>query len=369
MLLHYRRLSAINKGNHASLLSLSTFGMFTAQNVLLMIKLIKGNWVPILLGVIIVWLAGKQVVQGLYDGQKDVLPGGLDLIADSTWTAPSLYLDNEPKGKQREMIIYGQDLIAHTAVYFGPHGSVAPNSNGMNCQNCHLDAGTRAWGNNYGAVFATYPQYRSRSNAVQDIYGRVNDCFERSLNGRSLDTGSYEMHAIYAYMKWLGQSVQKGRHPYGSGLPKLTLPERAADLKKGKLVYVNTCQSCHGPEGQGAENTAQTEYIYPPLWGEHSYNDGAGLYRLSNFASFVYNNMPLGQASHQHPGLSQEEAWDVAAFVNSQPRPHLDQRGDWPDVSKKPFDAPFGPYADSFPQRQHKYGPFQPIADAAKKNK
>jgi len=111
-------------------------------------------------------------------------------------------------------------------------------------------------------------------------------------------------------------------------------------------------------------NPGNAEYIYPPLWGEHSYNDGAGLYRLSSFASFVGNNMPFNQSTHEHPILSNEEAWDVAAFVNSQPRPHMDQHKDWPDITKKVFDVPYGPYADSFSEQQHRYGPFQPIVDA-----
>jgi thiosulfate dehydrogenase len=34
---------------------------------------------------------------------------------------------------------------------------------------------------------------------------------------------------------------------------------------------------------------------------------------------------------------------------------------DWPDASKKPFDHPFGPFADGFSAEQHKYGPFGPI--------
>jgi thiosulfate dehydrogenase len=99
-------------------------------------------------------------------------------------------------------------------------------------------------------------------------------------------------------------------------------------------------------------------YQYPPLWGDHSYNDAAGLYRLSNFAKYVKYNMPLG-ADHRHPQLSDEEAWDLAAYVNSQPRPHKSTPSDWPDVSKKPIDHPFGPYADAFSEQQHKYGPFK----------
>ena len=79
------------------------------------------------------------------------------------WVAPSLFSDNITKGNKRKMIIYGEDLIANTSKYFGPHGSVLQISNGMNCQNCHLDAGTRSWGNNYGAVASTYPKFRERS--------------------------------------------------------------------------------------------------------------------------------------------------------------------------------------------------------------
>jgi thiosulfate dehydrogenase len=105
------------------------------------------------------------------------------------------------------------------------------------------------------------------------------------------------------------------------------------------------------------------------LWGNHSYNNGAGLYRLSRFAGYVKDNTPFAQATHKAPALTDEEAWDVAAFVNSQPRPQKDLSNDWPDISKKPFDHPFGPYSDDFNDRQHKYGPFQPIVDARNKRK
>lgn len=296
---------------------------------------------------------------------------GTELIAateDSAWVAPSLYTDTETQGKEREMVIYGEDLIANTAKYLGPHGSVLQISNGMNCQNCHLDAGKRPWGNNYGGVYATYPKFRERSGTTESIYKRVNDCLERSLNGKPLDSNSKEMQAIYAYMKWLGKSVPKGQKPHGSGLPKLPFMDRAADPSKGRLVYINKCQSCHGENGEG-QRVNEISYATPPLWGPHSYNDGAGLYRISNFASFAKNNMPFNQASHQSPALKDEEAWDVAAFVNSQPRPHKNQGSDWPDASKKPVDFPFPPYADSFSQQQHKYGPYGPIEAARAMNK
>ncbi|HSB91906.1 MAG TPA: hypothetical protein VLC28_02260, partial [Flavitalea sp.] len=103
-------------------------------------------------------------------------------------------------------------------------------------------------------------------------------------------------------------------------------------------------------------------YTNPPLWGANSFNNGAGLFRISNFAGFVKNNMPFGEASHNNPKLTDEEAWDVAAFVVSQPRPQKDVGSDWPKLETKPIDLPFGPYPDTFSEQQHKYGPFKPIA-------
>lgn len=280
---------------------------------------------------------------------------------DSVWTAPSLYTDQVTKGEQRAIVMYGKELVAHTARYLGPKGLVKQTTNGMNCQNCHLNAGTKPFGNNYGAVYATYPKFRERSGTTESIYKRINDCFERSLNGQALDSNSREMQAIYAYIKWLGQDVPRGQKPVGSGLKKLPYLDRAADTVKGRLVYDNKCQTCHGPNGEGQLSLDGLEYATPPLWGKNSYSDGAGLYRLSNFAAYAMNNMPFDQASYKKPVLRPEEAWDVAAFVNSQPRPHKEQSADWPDISKKPVDFPFAPYADSFPEQQHKFGPYQPI--------
>lgn len=327
-----------------------------------MLKALKSNWIPVVLLLIVAVVTLQEIIS--YKRNKVEITRE---TIDSTWVAPSLFSDQLTAGKEREQVIYGQELVAHTAAYFGPKGSVLQISNGMNCQNCHLDAGTRAWGNNFGAVYATYPKFRERSGAVEDIYKRVNDCFERSLNGKSIDTASREMQAIYTYIKWLGKDVPKGEKPLGSGLEKLPFLDRVARPEAGRHVFINKCQTCHGPNGEGQPGLDGKTFATPPLWGHNSYNDGAGLYRLSNFASFIKNNMPFGQASHQSPVLSPEEAWDVAAFVNSQPRPHIDQSRDWPDIGKKPVDFPFGPYADAFTEQQHKYGPFGPIA-ASKAN-
>ncbi|MEO9020504.1 MAG: c-type cytochrome [Ginsengibacter sp.] len=259
-----------------------------------------------------------------------------------------------------KLIMYGYRLIVHTARYLGPKGVIAHISNGMNCENCHLEGGTKPFANNFAEVYSTYPKYIARNNSIQNIYGRINECLERSLNGQPLDTSSREMQAMYAYMKWLGEGVSKDNPPKGAVIPKLKYMSRAADPVAGKQVFEIYCQSCHGANGEGVMNLNGIGYTFPPLWGKHSFNDGAGFYRLGNFAEFVKNDMPLG-TTYQHPVLSDQQAWDVAAFVNSEPRPHKNQSMDWKDIAKKPVDFPFGPYTDTFSQRQHKYGPFLPI--------
>ena len=312
----------------------------------------------IIIIIVIVIVALTEIMKAIKPSDKQAFNTKPE---DSTWIPPSLFTDNLLEGEEREMVIYGEDIIANTSRYFGPHGSVAPITNGMNCQNCHLNAGKKNWGNNYSVVFSSYPKFRDRSGATETIYKRVSDCFERSLNGTAPDSTSREYKAIYSYIKWLGKDVKKGEKPVGSGIEKISYMDRAADPVKGKGIYTAQCQSCHGANGEGQLSLNGINYEYPPLWGQHSYNDGAGLFRLSNFAGYVKSNMPFNQATHSNPKLSNEEAWDVAAYVNSQPRPKKDLSKDWPDISKKPFDHPFGPYTDGFNETQHKYGPYKPI--------
>jgi thiosulfate dehydrogenase len=280
-------------------------------------------------------------------------------LQDPLWFGPdTIFIPNDSRGKQ---IRYGRELISNTAKYLGPKGSVTQISSGLNCQNCHLNAGAQPWGNNFFAVHSTYPQFRSRSGSLETETKRVNDCFERSMAGQTLDTAGKEMKAILSYIEWLGSDVKKGIKPKGVGVNELKILDRAADPVNGKSIFEAHCASCHGVDGQGKLNEDGVGYKFPPLWGSHSYNEAAGLFRLSRFAGYARDNMPIG-ATHDKPVLTDEEAWDVAAFVNSQSRPkHPFLKQDWPDISGKPFDHPFGPFADPFPESQHKYGPFGPI--------
>jgi thiosulfate dehydrogenase len=283
--------------------------------------------------------------------------------APVSWLPPAM--DESPSGATGELIRFGRELVEHTARYLGPRGTVRRISNGLNCQNCHLDAGTRPFAANFGAVASTYPKFRSRSGTIEGFEKRVNDCIERSLNGVPLNVNSRELRAIVAYLKWIGKDVRRGTIPFGTGLMQLRPLDRPGDPLKGRLVYEAMCARCHGTSGQGVRIADRAEWIYPPVWGSNSYNTGAGLFRISTLAGFVKANMPYG-VSYQKPLLSDEEAWDVAAFINSMPRPEKEFAGDWPDLASKPVDHPFGPYADAFSEAQHKYGPFAPILKSRK---
>jgi len=321
-------------------------------------KFLRESWLPVLLGLIILIVILKQTIF-TNAVEEETFPIPDNTVSKNEWRAPDI--NTLPDNEEGTMIRYGRELIVNTSLFFGPKGKIASITNGMNCQNCHLEAGAKSFAGSFSAVASTYPRYRERSGRVESIEFRINDCMQRSLNGQTIDSLCKEMRAMVAYIKWIGKDVPKEKKPAGAGLEDLALMDRAADPGKGKQVFVAKCQSCHGENGQGLINHDSSFYLYPPLWGPNSYNVGAGLFRLTRIASFVKNSMPFGTTSHNSPQLTNEEAWDVAAFVISQPRPEKQFSYDWPKIETKPADYPYGPFADNFSEKQHKYGPFPPI--------
>lgn len=268
--------------------------------------------------------------------------------------------------EEDNLIRYGRELITHTSRYLGPQGNIASITNGLNCENCHLEAGTKSFTNNFLGVASTYPKFRARSGRSESVEFRINECLQRSLNGEEIDSVSKEMRAMVAYIKWIGKNVDKNTKTDEIKTKEVSFLERAANSSKGAGIYVTKCKSCHGENGEGLKNPDSLSYLYPPLWGQYSYAVSAGMYRLTKLASFVKFNMPLG-ATFKKPQLTDEEAWDVAAYINSRPHPKKIFAHDWPKLSTKPVDYPFGPYADKFSEEEHKYGPFLAIEKAKKK--
>jgi thiosulfate dehydrogenase len=292
-------------------------------------------------------------------GEVAVVPGA------SIWTVPEV--GALPDDEHGRLVRRGRDLITATYAHIGPEVPDAANryaGNNLACSNCHLDAGTKKFAIPIFGLFGEYPRYNARSGAEITIEERVNGCMTRSMNGRAMPLQAPQMQAIIAYIKFLSTGVPAGQELPGLGVGKMPELTRPADPARGRPIYASACAGCHGMDGLGVRRSLPTVdlgYMMPPLWGPDSFNDGAGMARLITTANFIHFNMPHG-VDYLHPQLTAEDAWDVAAHLVSQPRPHkegLDR--DYPDLLQKPVDAPYGPYADGFGEEQHKYGPFAPI--------
>lgn len=208
------------------------------------------------------------------------------------------------------MVRKGRDLFINTQQLRGKYVG-----NGMNCANCHLDAGRRADSAPLWAAYTMYPAYRSKNDRVNTMEQRIQGCFRYSMNGKPPPSGSEALTAMLTYHYWLAKGAPTGVALQGRGYPRLAKPAKAPDTRRGQQVFEAQCAICHGDDGQGRKTEGQ--YAFPPLWGKDSFNWGAGMHRINTAANFIHANMPLGK-----PGsLSEQEAWDVAAYINSHERP------------------------------------------------
>jgi len=294
---------------------------------------------------------------------------------------PSLFVKTEisakdwkPKDIEAELasgfmpsdVKYGYQLIAESPKYMGPMAEdpdMRYAGNNLACVNCHLKAGTQVGSASWIGVTNRFPQFRGRSNSEGTIEDRINGCMQRSMDGDKLPVLSREMKSIVAYMEWLGEGLPKEREKEFKGFPKISIPEVAVDLEKGKALFSKECTVCHGENGKGQRFADSTKgYKYPPLWGADSYNNGAGMHRVITAAQFIMGNMPFGQATWDNPKLTDEEAYHLAGYINSFERPRKSNlEKDYPDLKLKPVSNPYGPWADDFAADQHKNGPFPTI--------
>jgi thiosulfate dehydrogenase len=233
-----------------------------------------------------------------------------------------------PEGPVGDAVRRGQLLVTRTREELPDHVG-----NGLHCTSCHLQGGTVANAGPWIGITGVFPEYRSRNAKVNVLQERVNDCFERSMDGEPLPVDGPDMTAIVAYMTWLSQGVPSGVPIEGRGFARIS-PPPTPDPERGKALYAEKCVACHGAEGRGTEGPGG-EYVFPALWGDRSYNIGAGMARLDTAAAFVRWNMPLGQGGT----LTDQDAYDVASFFIAQPRPDFARKGeDWPNGGK-PRDA------------------------------
>jgi len=279
-----------------------------------------------------IFLMGLTFMAGAAQAENHT-PGTQQTSQISRFSPP---LESEiPDDGFGKMVRKGRDIFINTQInakeYVG---------NGLNCVNCHLDAGRRADASPLWGAWGMYPAYRNKNKRVNDFAERLQGCFEFSMNGKVPPADSEVILALSTYAYWMAKGAPVGIRLPGTGYAKQGyVPPEPADYERGRKVYERSCALCHGGNGEGQK--AANSYIFPPLWGPESFNWGAGMAHLLDAAAFIKVNMPLGLGGT----LSDQDAWDVAMFMDSHERPQ-DPRftGDLADTRDKFHDGPWSLY-------------------------
>jgi thiosulfate dehydrogenase len=253
----------------------------------------------------------RRVVIGMIAVSAALIASSVALRAQTApvWTVPEVgALPRDAHGMQ---VREGRDLITATYAHIGPNVSDQSQrfaGDNLACGNCHLQAGTKKFGLALFGLYGDFPQYSSRIGNEIGIEDRINACMTRSMNGRSMPNDAPAMQAIVAYIKFLSTGVPAGKQLPGLGTGKMPELNRAADPERGRPIYARVCAPCHNTNGSGIRNSIPSSdlgYMVPPLWGNDTFNDGAGLARLINFATYIHFNMPHG-VDYFDPRLSVE---------------------------------------------------------------
>lgn len=251
------------------------------------------------------WLTGQKPVPA-------ASPKGA--MADLFTPPPESTIPNDEFGAsvRRGMAIF-------TATGTNAHDFVG---NNLSCSNCHLDAGRQAFSAPMWAAYPVYPKYRSKNKMVNTMEDRIKGCFTYSMNAQGSPSGGPPPYGsdvyrdLQSYFYWMSKGLPIGETPDGAGFGKIDKPALPPSRERGAQVFAANCAVCHGKDGLG-QTDVNGKTVFPPLWGPHSFNWGAGMHKVSSAAAFIQHNMPLSE-----PGkLSAQEAWDVATFVDSHPRP------------------------------------------------
>jgi thiosulfate dehydrogenase len=212
----------------------------------------------------------------------------------------------------------------------------------MSCNNCHLNGGQRELSLPLVGVAGMFPEYNKRSGRLYSLGDRIVDCFLRSENATGLGerdlptTTSKEVLALSAYITWLADGAQVGKNPTWRGRNTIAssslIPIEKLDPRRGEVLFMELCTNCHGADGQGV---AIGDKKAGPLWGPDSWNDGAGAARVYTLAGIIRYSMP-----YLNPGsLTDQEAQELAGFIDSKPRPSYPYKQQDYRTEKLPADS------------------------------
>lgn len=216
-----------------------------------------------------------------------------------------------PNGPLGRLIRQGELIFIHTGQF--AHRYVG---NDLTCESCHLDRGIKPYSAPLWGAYGIYPRYRKKNHTVSTLEERIQGCFRFSLNGTPPPLGGRTMKALLAYSFWVSRGAPVGLYLKGQGLRHMSKPAEPPSRLRGKRVFESRCSLCHGLDGQGTQ-ADNNQVAFPPVWGPRSFNKGAGFYNVGKLAGFIKMNMPLSKGQT----LSDQQAWDVAAYIDSQPRP------------------------------------------------
>ncbi|KAF1053602.1 MAG: Thiosulfate dehydrogenase [Stenotrophomonas maltophilia] len=235
---------------------------------------------------------------------------GSEVLADPAATFQAPEEASIPDNAFGDQVRQGKALFMETS-------KLAPEyvGNSLKCVNCHLDRGRLANSSPLWGAYPAYPAFRAKNNKVNSFAERLQGCFEFSMNGKAPPSDSPELKALTVYAYWMAKNAPTGVSLPGRGYPEVPQPREGYDIARGGQLYAQQCAICHGAQGEG--QLAHGEQVFPALWGANSYNWGAGMHRINTAAAFIKQSMPLGKGL----SLSDQQAWDVAAYINSHERP------------------------------------------------
>ncbi|PQO45510.1 c-type cytochrome [Blastopirellula marina] len=230
------------------------------------------------------------------------------LVAQEVGHVPDEY----PPGPLGEVVRLGEAIVWETK----DHPLSQPYvGNQLNCTSCHLEGGTDPAAGSFLSTATAYPAWSPREKRVITLEDRVLNCFMRSENGTRPPYGSKVSVAVTTYITWLSTGAKMKMNAEKTLGPRhiqiLDLDWKQASKERGLELYKTYCLDCHGQQGEGTADG-------PPVWGDGSYNDGAGLSRVDKLGSWLKVAMPLGD-----PSLTEQESADIAAYINSHPRPQF----------------------------------------------
>lgn len=234
-------------------------------------------------------------------------------------------VDEIPDNQFGEAVRRGMKAFDKTRQYEGSQQHVG---NGQNCANCHLGNGMLPNSAPLWAAWGVYPKYRGKNDHVNTMDERIRGCFTYSMNAGASEAGgppapdSQVIKDMQAFMFWSARGAPLGKNLPGRGYKDVPKPEDGFSVTRGKEVYEAQCAICHADDGAGRFSD-DGKQIFPPLWGEKAFNWGAGMHRVNTAAAFIKYNMPFGKVNPvtRHTTLSDQQAWDVAAYINSHERP------------------------------------------------